>query len=313
MTTIEEQPVESRSHTWPGTNQATKITVHETANTNRGAGAQAHANLQSNGNVRKASWHIQVDDAEAIRSFPDDVRCWHAGRDAEDSLGLEICVNSDGDYDKALENAADVVRQWRAKHDLGRDDVVDHHYWTGKNCPTKLRSSGDWDAFVASTDPDGSTPAPKPSGSGAKPSRKSVAQLVAEVHAGKHGNGAARERSLGDRYAEVQEEINRRAGVSGKPKLSQSEVAQQIADGRGGWGNDPQRTQRLWAAGFNARAVQREVNQIVAGGGSSGGGKSISQLADEVERGVHGNGATRKRRLGARYDEVQAEINRRYS
>ena len=40
--------------------------------------------------------------------------------------------------------------------------------------------------------------------------------------------------------------------------------------------------------------------------------KSVSELATEVIRGVYGNGAARKKALGDRYNEVQAEVNRRY-
>lgn len=180
---IKNQLVNSRSHTWDGTNEATSITVHETANPNAGAHAQAHANLQSNGNDRDASWHIQVDDTEAIRSFPDSVRCWHAGRAAQDSLSLEICVNSDGDFDQALANAAEVVKQWRADHGLGRDDVVDHHHWSGKDCPTQLRASGKWAEFVASTDPDGSNSTPS-TGSGGNSSGGSSANLTEDGRCG---------------------------------------------------------------------------------------------------------------------------------
>ncbi|WP_461184032.1 N-acetylmuramoyl-L-alanine amidase [Trueperella pyogenes] len=39
--------------------------------------------------------------------------------------------------------------------------------------------------------------------------------------------------------------------------------------------------------------------------------KSIAELADEVLAGKHGNGADRRRSLGAQYDAVQAEVNRR--
>lgn len=39
--------------------------------------------------------------------------------------------------------------------------------------------------------------------------------------------------------------------------------------------------------------------------------KSVNQLADEVLRGLHGSGDTRKKNLGNMYDKVQAEINRR--
>lgn len=155
----------ARTRTSPGTNPRRYITVHETANTSRGAGAQAHANLQSRGNARVASWHIQVDDTEAIRSYPDTVRCWHAGDGGGhgnmSSIGIEICVNSDGDFTKAKANAAAVIRDLRAKYDIPRSRVVQHNYWSGKNCPTNLRRSGQWAAFVASTDPDhGVKPAP---------------------------------------------------------------------------------------------------------------------------------------------------------
>ena len=152
---IRKQLVASRAKTWGPGSKCSSITIHETANTSRGAGAAAHANLQTRGNVREASWHYQVDDVEVVQSFPDEVKCWHAGSStgAANSIAIEICVNSDGDYDKALANAAALVRHLREKHGLGRDDVVQHNHWTGKNCPTKLRASGRWAAFVASTDP----------------------------------------------------------------------------------------------------------------------------------------------------------------
>lgn len=152
---IKEQLVSSRAKTNGGTNNRTSITVHETANRNRGAGAQAHANLQSNGNVRSASWHYQVDDKEVVQSFPDSVRCWHAGAATgnNSSIAIEICVNADSNYEQALANAAELVAHLRAKYGLGRSAVVQHHNWSGKNCPTILRSRGSkaWQRFVAAT------------------------------------------------------------------------------------------------------------------------------------------------------------------
>lgn len=40
--------------------------------------------------------------------------------------------------------------------------------------------------------------------------------------------------------------------------------------------------------------------------------KSVDELATEVIRGVYGNGQARRDALGGRYEEVQAEVNRRY-
>lgn len=210
---VRDQLVTSRALTSPGTNRRLTITVHETANPSRGAGAAAHANLQSNGNTRRASWHWQVDDTEAVRSFPETVRCWHAGDGAgpgnSDSIGVEICVNADSNYEAALANGADLVSRLRAAYGISASNVVQHNHWTGKNCPAILRSRGGdaWRAFVAATDP-GSTPSPSPS-----PTR-TVSAMAGEILAGKHGNGHERRRaSLGidaKTYARVRAEVNRR-------------------------------------------------------------------------------------------------------
>lgn len=152
---MKEQLVTSTKQIYDGVNACTSITVHETDNTSLGADAQAHANLQTSGNVRQASWHIQVDDVEAIRSYPDEAQCWHAGtrEGCETSIAVEICVNADGDYDKAFTRAANTVAELRQKHDLPRSAVVQHSHWTGKNCPRQMRLAGRWDEFTKLTDP----------------------------------------------------------------------------------------------------------------------------------------------------------------
>lgn len=69
--------------------------------------------------------------------------------------------------------------------------------------------------------------------------------------------------------------IIKAAGLNGFSKQSQpepkpepdpakktiDELAQEVLDGK--WGNDPERTKRLTAAGYNAAAVQQRVNQIL--------------------------------------------------
>jgi murein DD-endopeptidase MepM/ murein hydrolase activator NlpD len=155
MVTIRDHLVKSAAQTFGGTNTCTSITVHETGNTSKGANAAAHGNLQANGNSREASWHYTVDDTEAVRSYPDTAQCWHAGsrEGGLTSIAVEICVNADGDYDKALANASELVAYLRAKHSIHRARVYQHNHWSGKDCPTKLRASGRWDAWVATTDP----------------------------------------------------------------------------------------------------------------------------------------------------------------
>lgn len=132
------------------------ITIHETGNVNEGAGAQSHADLQSRINPREASWHYQVDDKEIIQSFPDEVRCWHAGdgrgKGNNESIAIEICVNSDGDFRKAVQNAAKLTQHLMEKHNIPINNVVQHNHWSGKNCPQYLRAGNrgyTWDGFIA--------------------------------------------------------------------------------------------------------------------------------------------------------------------
>ena len=59
--------------------------------------------------------------------------------------------------------------------------------------------------------------------------------------------------------------ITTEAGIPYKPgtgKRSNEEIAREVI--RGDWGNDPERTQRLTLAGYDAEEIQREVNRILA-------------------------------------------------
>lgn len=153
-----------------GVNTLRSITVHETGNTGKGADAGAHANLQARGNSRSASWHESVDDTEAVISYEPTARCWHSGKPVGNntSYSIEICVNSDGDRVAAVRNAARRVRTLLDQFDLPLEAVVQHHRWTGKNCPTRLRAGADgidWAEFlelVRDGVPDGPVAVPQP-------------------------------------------------------------------------------------------------------------------------------------------------------
>ncbi len=130
----------------------TYITIHETDNTDKGATASAHAILQANGNNRTASWHYSVDDKEIWQSIPDNEVAWACGDGANGtgnrhSISVEICVNSDGNFEKAKQNAIWLVQYLMDKHNISITNVVQHNKWSGKNCPRKLRASG-WNEFL---------------------------------------------------------------------------------------------------------------------------------------------------------------------
>ncbi|WP_112181367.1 peptidoglycan recognition protein family protein [Paraliobacillus zengyii] len=136
-------------------NPVNYITVHQTGNANKGADAEAHANIQSKLNPREASWHYSVDDKESYQSFEDEVKCWAAtdgqGPGNTQSVHVEICINSDGDYEKAVKNGAELVKHLLDKHNLSLNDVKQHHDWYNKNCPAQLRAGKDgitWGDFL---------------------------------------------------------------------------------------------------------------------------------------------------------------------
>lgn len=141
-----------RARTYSGTSTKSSITVHETANTSRGADASAHARLQAGGNSRAASWHEQIDDHEAIQSFPHTARCWHAGWLARNSIAFELCVNADGDFRAMVANAAERIAEVAEDESIPQRKIRQHHHWTRKNCPTFLRAGNrgvTWKAFKA--------------------------------------------------------------------------------------------------------------------------------------------------------------------
>lgn len=149
---IREQFVSRRTATFKGNNGRKTITIHETGNRKKGAGAQAHANLQLRGFT--SSWHWQVDDNCAIQSYPHIVQCWHAGDGRGNgnlhSIAIEICVNEDSDYETAVKNAAALTRKIMQEENISSDQVVQHHHWSKKDCPHFLRSGRmgiDWQGF----------------------------------------------------------------------------------------------------------------------------------------------------------------------
>ena len=126
------------------------ITIHETGNFAPGAGAKNHASYLKNKDT-EVSWHYTVDDIDIYQHLPDAEDAFHAfdgaGPGNRQSIAIEICVNPDGDFSKACKNAALLVRQLMDKHNIPIGSVVQHNYWSGKNCPRTLRAGG-WPDFL---------------------------------------------------------------------------------------------------------------------------------------------------------------------
>lgn len=99
-------------------------------------------------------------------------------------------------------------------------------------------------------------------------------------------------------------------------KKSNTEIAKEIIAGKGGWGTGATRVNKLTSAGYDAAAVQKEVNRLMGGGAStSKPKKSNAEVAREIYRGEGGwgNNPERARKLkAAGYDPkvVQDLVNK---
>lgn len=136
---------------YPEKNTRQYITIHETANTGVGANADAHANFINNG--AQETWHYTVDSEKAVCHYYHTTSCWHAGtyNGNTKSIGIEMCVNSDGNYLKTLHNTIELVQKIMKEENIPASKVVQHNYWSGKHCPTLLRegnSGMNWNQFI---------------------------------------------------------------------------------------------------------------------------------------------------------------------
>ena len=88
------------------------------------------------------------------------------------------------------------------------------------------------------------------------------------------------------------------------------EVAKEVIQGK--WGNGQTRVTKLTEAGYDAKAVQAEVNRLLGKTTAVPATKSIDEVAKEVIQGKWGNGQTRITKLteaGYNAAEVQNRVN----
>lgn len=137
------------------TNSMEFITIHNTGNTKIGADADNHIGYLKN-LKEKTSWHYTVDDKCICQHLPDNECAFHTGdgfglkSGNRRSIGIEICMNPDGDLLKATENAVKLTRYLMKKYNIPITNVVQHNKWSGKNCPQMIRAGKpyDWNTFI---------------------------------------------------------------------------------------------------------------------------------------------------------------------
>ena len=147
--------------------------------------------------------------------------------------------------------------------------------------------------------------------------KQSNQEIANEVLAGKWGNNPQRRDSLiaaGYDYNAIQAIVNGQVGnpPAAPSRKSNAVIAQEVI--AGAWGNNPERKQRLEAAGYNYQAVQDIVNGNVPAKPAAPARLSNEQVADQIIAGAWGTGDDRRNRLvGAGYDynAVQSIVNQK--
>lgn len=125
------------------------ITVHNTAND---ASAENEVRYMQE-NFKQISYHIAVDDKEAVLGVPLNRNAWHAGdgngKGNRKTIAVEICYSLSGGerFIKAEKNAAALIAEMLKERGWGIDRVYKHQDWFNKNCPHRTISMG-WDRFL---------------------------------------------------------------------------------------------------------------------------------------------------------------------
>ena len=131
------------------------IVIHDTGNKRSGADAEAHFNF-FNGGDRQSSAHYFVDDKQILRVIKDVDRSWAVGdgRDKygitnENSLNIEMCINSDGDFNKTYLNTLKLTKYLMEKYNIPLENVVRHYDASRKLCPNVWKGNNweKWNKF----------------------------------------------------------------------------------------------------------------------------------------------------------------------
>lgn len=64
------------------------------------------------------------------------------------SIGIESCINDNTDIYYTWQKTAKLVANLLYNNNLTFDDVKQHHYYSGKNCPQTMRMNGMWPHFM---------------------------------------------------------------------------------------------------------------------------------------------------------------------
>jgi len=131
------------------------IVIHDTGNTKKGADSEAHFNY-FNGGERGASADFFVDSKRVLQvNDYEQYYTYHVGDGKgkygitnQNAVGVELCVNEDGDYETAFKNTVELTKHLMQVLNIPIERVVRHYDASRKNCPQSM-DEAKWAAFKA--------------------------------------------------------------------------------------------------------------------------------------------------------------------
>lgn len=147
----------SKKNCYIGQNKPAYIVIHETDNWSKGADAKAHATAMKNGNLA-GTVHYYVDSKSVYQTLDHSDGAWAVGDGKgkygitnRNSINIEICVNPETDYYKAVDKAEQLAAQLLKQYGWGTDRLKRHYDASRKNCPRRIQAEGRWPEFVKKT------------------------------------------------------------------------------------------------------------------------------------------------------------------
>ena len=277
-----DQPVKNMIDELSATGHVTHTAYRKDSVTfHHNAGRLSHEGVLNVWKTRPASAQFNVDGKGTVAQFvkPNEY-AWATGNKNgnQRSISIELANSSiGGQWPVATITWMSGARLagWLFAKVIGAQptsaNVLFHHHWKNTVCAGPYMNSVysqllaevvKWYNFfkqgnVAVVQP---PPPPPPA------ALKSNSQIAAEVWAGQWGTGSdrvARLKNAGYDPVLIQQLVNKGVGKRGvvddPNRKSNSQIADEVWAGK--WGNGPDRVQRLTRAGYDAAAVQREVNR----------------------------------------------------
>jgi len=218
------------------------IIVHNTANK---VSAMAEISYML-GNNKYVSFHFAIDDKRIVQGIEENRNSWNSGdgrygKGNRNGIAIEICYSKNGGelFTKAELLTAKFIAYKLKEKGWGIDKIKKHQDFNGKYCPHRTLDLG-WQRFL---------------------------NLI-KIELGQDIKNELEEKDMEEILKELREinskldkALNNKSVNVVATKKSINEIAKEVIDGK--WGNGVDRENRLKKAGYNAKAVQDKVNEML--------------------------------------------------